>query len=417
LAALGVLDDAPVPPAFVIEHVERRGRLSVAFRLLLVLPQVIALEALALVGSVVALLGWFAALVLGRLPEPFARYLCHLTRYSARVYAYAWLLTDRYPPFRLSAEDYPVRVELAPGRLNRWAVLFRLVLAIPASVLASLALAGWLVAGFVIWLVVLVAGRVPGPLFDATTAVLRYSIRYNAYLWLVTAAYPWGLFGDRPAMTGPPPPETAAGPGPAGAPAEVPSAEVPSGEAPLTGPAGAPEPPPAGAPEPPARPGLLVLSTGAKRLVVLFIALGVLQSAGGSAVSALTVGNTVSRTEARSAVTTANDNLAAHGQRVQQQISACGSAADQLACVEAADRELADAFAAFATELRRIEFPGSARDEAAELTSLADRIAGTLREVAAAGSPEEYTRLAAGIPQLVNSFDPKGQALLDALTG
>ena len=56
---------------------------------------------------------------------------------------------------------------------------------------------------------------------------------------------------------------------------------------------------------------------------------------------------------------------------------------------------MADAFAAFATELRRIEFPATAQAEAAELGDLADRISGSLPEQAAAGSPEEYQRLAA----------------------
>ena len=143
-ATLTVIDDVAAPPALLIERVQRRGRLSVAFRLLLVLPQAIALYVLSLVGAVVVVLGWFAALALGRLPEPFARYLCHVTRYATRVNAYLFLLTDRYPPFRLSAEDYPVRVALAPGRLNRLAVLFRLILVIPASILP----AWWLPAGW-----------------------------------------------------------------------------------------------------------------------------------------------------------------------------------------------------------------------------------------------------------------------------
>jgi hypothetical protein len=236
LPAPGAVDGAPVPPALVIEHVERRGRLSVAFRLLLVLPQAVVLSVLWLVGLVAVVVGWFAALVLGRLPEPIARYLCHLTRYTTRVYAYGWLLTDRYPPFRFLAEDYPVQVDLAPGRLNRLAVLFRLFLAIPAMILSGLAVAGWEVAGFFIWLLVLVLGRVPGPLLDATTAMLRYSMRLNAYALLVTAAYPSGLFGDPPASPGSP--EPAVGLGPVG----VPEAAAP-GAAILAGPAERPAPP------------------------------------------------------------------------------------------------------------------------------------------------------------------------------
>lgn len=372
------VDGAAAPPALLVEPVRRRGRLSVAFRLLLVLPQAIALYALSLVGVVVVVLGWFAALVLGRLPAPLARYLCHLTRYATRVNAYLWLLADRYPPFRLEAEDYPVRVELAPGRLNRLAVLFRMLLAIPAAILSSLVTAGWLAASLVIWLVVLVGGRVPGALFDATTAVLRYSMRYTAYSWLVTSFYPSGLFGDRPT---------------AGVAAD----------------AGLAEGPPA-----PPRPGPLVLSGGAKALVALFLVLGVLELGAAGGAGVVTSSNLRTTTEARSDFTAAHDGLTAQIQQYQQQVADCG-ARPQLSCVQAADAELAAAFETFAGELRRIEFPTSAQDEAAELERLADQLAGVFQELSAVGEPREYQRLAAGTEQLGNRFDQQAQALANVL--
>ena len=72
----------------------------------------------------------------------------------------------------------------------------------------------------------------------------------------------------------------------------------------------------------------------------------------------------------------------------QQQTAACSA---ELSCIQTADRELADAFAAFATELRRIEFPAAAQAEAAELGDLADRISGSLPEQAAAGYQDSAT--------------------------
>jgi Domain of unknown function (DUF4389) len=401
LMAMRAVDGAPVPPALIVERVERRGRLSVAFRLLLILPQVVILYVLLLVGLFAVVLGWFAALVLGRLPEPLARYLCHLTRYTTRVYAYGFLLTDQYPPVPFSAEDYPVQVELAPGRLNRLAVLFRLFLAIPASILAGLVVAGWSVAALVIWLLVLVAGRVPGPLFDATTVVLRYNMRTTAYTWLVTAAYPWGLFGDQPVPTGPPAPAAGAGP-----------AAAPEGAFPTTATlAGPPE-----GLEPPRAPrGLLVLSSGAKGLLVLFLVLGVAQYVAGGVVSATTTSDAGKTTQARSDLTAAHNTLVGEIQQHQQQLAACGTR-PELSCFQSAERELADAFAAYATELRRIEFPASAQAEAAELEDLADQFATALRERAGAGSPEEYWRLAADDKQLGSSFDQQEQALVSSLS-
>ena len=103
--------------------------------------------------------GWFAALVIGRLPDWAAAYLAAYVAYYARVAASASLLIDTYPPFSLDlAPDYPVQVELRPGELNRLAVLLRIVLVIPAAIVTAVITSGWTVCAFFIWLVVLVAG-------------------------------------------------------------------------------------------------------------------------------------------------------------------------------------------------------------------------------------------------------------------
>ncbi|MFD7579215.1 DUF4389 domain-containing protein [Kitasatospora sp. NPDC059817] len=49
-----------------------------------------------------------------------------------------------------------------------------------------------------VWLVVLALGRMPQPLYEATVAVLRYRMRYTAYLTMLSSAYPKGMFGEEP---------------------------------------------------------------------------------------------------------------------------------------------------------------------------------------------------------------------------
>jgi hypothetical protein len=386
----------PEPPPLLIERVLPRRRLSVAFRLLLALPHFIFLYVLTLVGSLVLIVGWFAALFLGRLPEPIADFLSQIIRYSVRVSAYALFLTDRYPPFQFLDEGYPVSVELAPGRLNRLAVLFRLILLIPAQIILSLTLIGWVLASFFIWLLILVLGRVPGALYDATTALLRYSVRYYAYYWLVTAAYPWGLFGDR---------REPAAPQPATAPAEAAGPVVPPAEAAVAGPTAELEYPG------PAR--RLVLSAAAKRLVLLFLVLGVASQVATGIVSGTVAGRTVSKTKALSDVVAAHDTLDNKGQKYQQDVAACNQ---QLSCVQAADGELAAALETFAADVDRVKFPASARDEGAATVRAGREFAGALRGLVSASSAEEYTRLATDLDQVSSSFDQRYQALVTELT-
>ncbi|MGW1467071.1 DUF4389 domain-containing protein [Streptomyces sp. NPDC002308] len=192
---------SPEVPEFqpVLDIVEpvRQRRLTVLLRFLLLLPHFVVLFFLSIAAAVMVVVGWFSALVLGRLPQPVFRFLAGRLGYQTRVLANEMLLVDRYPPFSFSPPgDYPVRVEVRPTELNRLAVLFRLLLMIPALVVQSLAVTGWFALGFLWWLVTLILGRMPKPLFEATAATLRYQMRFDAYASMLTPAYPKGLFGD-----------------------------------------------------------------------------------------------------------------------------------------------------------------------------------------------------------------------------
>ncbi|MEU6970578.1 DUF4389 domain-containing protein [Kitasatospora aureofaciens] len=175
-----------------------QNRLTVLVRLLLLIPQLVVVWVLSVVAFLVTVIGWFGALVLGRLPGFVADYLTAYLSYDTRVTAYLMLTVDRYPPFRFRAPEYPVQVGLRPGELNRLAVLFRIILVIPASIVQGLVYAGWWLVAFVIWLVVLILGRMPQALYEATTAIVRYRMRYMAYLVMLTPAYPKRLFGEEP---------------------------------------------------------------------------------------------------------------------------------------------------------------------------------------------------------------------------
>ena len=70
---------------------------------LLAIPHYIVLVVLSLVGLVLVVIAWFAILFTGRYPRTLFDFVVGVGRWSLRVYAYAFLLvTDRYPPFRLS---------------------------------------------------------------------------------------------------------------------------------------------------------------------------------------------------------------------------------------------------------------------------------------------------------------------------
>lgn len=183
-------------PALDVPPPGRQRRWTVLLRWLLLLPQFVVVALLSIAAFFVTIAAWFSALVLGRLPDPIASFLGSVLAYQTRVSASAALLVDRYPPFSFEAPGHPVRIELRATSLNRLAVLFRLILMIPAAIVSSLAQAGWFAVSWVFWLIGIVLGRLPEPVFEATAAVVRYRMRLAAYATMLTPVYPKGLLGD-----------------------------------------------------------------------------------------------------------------------------------------------------------------------------------------------------------------------------
>lgn len=115
-----------------------------------------------------------------------------LTRFEARVTAYAGLLTDRYPS---TVEEQSVHLELdypnVETDLNRWYPLVKWLLVIPHYfVLFFLSIASVL-AMILAWFAILVTGRYPRGLFDFNVGVSRWWLRVRAYAFLlVTDQYP-----------------------------------------------------------------------------------------------------------------------------------------------------------------------------------------------------------------------------------
>jgi hypothetical protein len=79
-----------------------RNRLTVFFRIILAIPHAIVVAALAMVALVLFIIGWFAVLFTGRMPDGIRDFIIGVGRWAVRFDAYLWLLTDEYPPFSTS---------------------------------------------------------------------------------------------------------------------------------------------------------------------------------------------------------------------------------------------------------------------------------------------------------------------------
>jgi len=203
------------PVRLIVEDDLRRSRLTVFFRLLLAIPHFVWFILWSIGAVLVAIVNWFATLILGRSPGWAHGFLAAYVRYATHLYAYLYLAANPYPGFTGEPGSYPVDVEIDdPAPQRRLVTFFRVFLALPALFLVSMILGGpaggsslgdgggssdetWarvggLATGVAIfaWFASLVRGRMPSGFRDLIAWALRYGAQTWAYLLLLTDRYP-----------------------------------------------------------------------------------------------------------------------------------------------------------------------------------------------------------------------------------
>jgi hypothetical protein len=199
---------ASYPVSLSIEYPEGSlNRLTSVFRVILIVPIVAVLILVSGPGWESARDAWHFPVAAGgilflptvlmllfrwKYPRWWFDWNLNLTRFSLRVMAYLWLLTDRYPStdeeqtVRLSMKYPEVTRELKTGLpLVKW------FLAIPHLIVLAFLFVGVIGAVIIAWFAILFTGRYPRGLFDYVVGVMRWSVRVNAYAFiLVTDVYP-----------------------------------------------------------------------------------------------------------------------------------------------------------------------------------------------------------------------------------
>jgi hypothetical protein len=95
----GYVDPGGYPAVLYSARPAARRRVTVVFRAVLVIPQLVVLYFVNLAAAVVLVIGWFAVLVAGRWPRGLRSFVIGWMRWTFRVNGYWSLLVDEYPPF------------------------------------------------------------------------------------------------------------------------------------------------------------------------------------------------------------------------------------------------------------------------------------------------------------------------------
>jgi Domain of unknown function (DUF4389) len=202
-----------------IDYPEKLDRMTTFFRLLWIIPIVIILGLITGVGKtitntvflneagevirttqqtagglVIGLVSATAIMILFRrlYPRWWFDFTRELTRFEARVGAYAALLTDKYPS---TTDEQSVHLDIdypnVETDLNRWYPLVKWLLVIPHYFVLVFLSIGSFFAMILAWFAILITGRYPRGLFKFNVGVYRWWLRVQAYAFLlVTDRYP-----------------------------------------------------------------------------------------------------------------------------------------------------------------------------------------------------------------------------------
>ncbi len=178
------------PVRFVIDDDLRRSRLTVLFRAVLALPHYVWATLWAYALALFIPFQWLWAMFAGSIEPDVHALLTRFARYHVHLYAYLLLLANPWPRFT-GKPGYPVDLEVdGPEPQSRVTVLFRLVLAIPALVFASVLSTVLVLLAIFGWFTALVVGRMPAGMAELGAYCLRYQTQTYAYLLLLTPRYP-----------------------------------------------------------------------------------------------------------------------------------------------------------------------------------------------------------------------------------
>jgi len=175
------------PVTLKIEYPEKSNKSTAFIRVVLIIPVV---TIIALISSYAEALSLAVALMIlfrEKYPKWWFDWNLALTKFWLRIAAYGLLMRDEYPS---TDDDQAVKVDIpypdVKKDLNRWMPLFKWILVIPHIIVLIFIFIAVVFCTVFTWFAILLTGRYPKGIFDFVEGFLRWSLRVNAYVFLLT---------------------------------------------------------------------------------------------------------------------------------------------------------------------------------------------------------------------------------------
>ncbi len=160
------------------------------------IPHLIAASALLSLLHALSIVAWLMILFTGNIPRGLFDFMSAIFRYVWRVTSYSLFMREPYPAFDFTPSDMdtgndPASLSIPyPERLSRGLIFVKWLLVIPNVIVLAFVAIGAVVALIIAWFSVLFNGNWPDGIRSFVVGFMRWAMRVNAYVYLMTDKYP-----------------------------------------------------------------------------------------------------------------------------------------------------------------------------------------------------------------------------------
>lgn len=184
---------------FEIKHQEQYSRGELLLRsffgwLYMVIPHYFLLLFYSLWHALLSIAAWFVILFTGKTPDWFYTTTLNLMRWSTRLTARMFNLSDGYPSFGPNGTDEATTVDFPLIHIGRGQLiirtLFGVIMMIPHVFCLYFRMIGLIFVNLISWFAVLFTGKMPVGMHEFTVRTLRWGMRLSLYINFLSEGYP-----------------------------------------------------------------------------------------------------------------------------------------------------------------------------------------------------------------------------------
>lgn len=184
---------------FEIKHQEQYSRGELLLRsffgwLYIGIPHYFLLFFFSLWHALLSIVAWFVILFTGKTPDWFYTTTLNLMRWSTRLTARMFNLSDGYPSFGPNGTDEATTVDFPLIHIGRGQLiirtLFGIIMMIPHVFCLYFRMIGLIFVNLISWFAVLFTGKLPVGMHEFTVRTLRWGMRLSLYMNFLSEGYP-----------------------------------------------------------------------------------------------------------------------------------------------------------------------------------------------------------------------------------